>query len=458
VIDETGTPAAWFTLLAGHEAVPELPAGLDIPQEAIAPLRSEPKKVLISAELAALRRQLRRLYEAAPGGEIEDDEEEQADEPDDEENDAASSGARIPIPAETLLEELSQTLEIHPISIYWLLRELREQEGVVCKPELQRFVEDYFSVMVLRLLGHRWPKQVEAGEPLPAWADEDGIIPITSGTNSPTLLSRVRERIAADFGTDRVVTIEQEFRGIVGESLETWLGSTFFRRHIGQFKKRPIAWQIQSVPAQASGGRRRGRGRRRVVSRRGPAFSCVVYYHRLDGDFLPRLRTHALGPLVRGLQTELGDLERLTSRSGEQDARRLQLEDIVQELKDLDGRLEAVSTTGFRSDALERLSARESLDRWTSRDGQARPPASREAFLTQESRYDPDLNDGVRVNIAPLQRAGVLAADVLATRDVENAIGDRTEWRADERRWCREGKLPRPGWWPPDESKGTARR
>jgi hypothetical protein len=20
-------------------------------------------------------------------------------------------------------------------------------------------------------------------------------------------------------------------------------------------------------------------------------------------------------------------------------------------------------------------------------------------------------------------------------------------WRADERRWCREGKLPQPGWW-----------
>jgi hypothetical protein len=68
----------------------------------------------------------------------------------------------------------------------------------------------------------------------------------------------------------------------------------------------------------------------------------------------------------------------------------------------------------------------------------------------QERRYDPDLNDGVRVNIAPLQRAGLLAADVLA-KDVEKAIADRAEWRSDERRWCREGKLPRPGWWPAKE-------
>ena len=28
------------------------------------------------------------------------------------------------------------------------------------------------------------------------------------------------------------------------------------------------------------------------------------------------------------------------------------------------------------------------------------------------------------------------------------AIADRAGWRADERRWVREGRLPRPGWWP----------
>jgi hypothetical protein len=60
------------------------------------------------------------------------------------------------------------------------------------------------------------------------------------------------------------------------------------------------------------------------------------------------------------------------------------------------------------------------------------------------------------VNIAPLQRAGLLAADVLAAKDVEKAIADRAEWRADERRWCREGKLPQPGWWTTDPS-GAAR-
>src|SRR5262249_40595290 len=50
-------------------------------------------------------------------------------------------------------------------------------------------------------------------------------------------------------------------------------------------------------------------------------------------------------------------------------------------------------------------------------------------------------------NIAPLQRQRLLAADVLASTDLNKAVADRIDWRSDERRWCREGKLPKPGWW-----------
>ncbi len=71
----------------------------------------------------------------------------------------------------------------------------------------------------------------------------------------------------------------------------------------------------------------------------------------------------------------------------------------------------------------------------------------RDAFLAQEKHYDPDINDGVRVNVAPLQKTDLLAADLLASKDIDKATSDRAEWRADERRWCRDGKLPHPGWW-----------
>jgi hypothetical protein len=75
------------------------------------------------------------------------------------------------------------------------------------------------------------------------------------------------------------------------------------------------------------------------------------------------------------------------------------------------------------------------------------PPRTIREFVQQESLYHPDINDGVRVNIAPLQMAGLLTADVLVAKDVGKAIADRSAWRDDERRWCREGKLPKPGWW-----------
>ncbi len=50
------------------------------------------------------------------------------------------------------------------------------------------------------------------------------------------------------------------------------------------------------------------------------------------------------------------------------------------------------------------------------------------------------------MNIAPLQLAGVLVNSVLKMADAHKAIADRARWRSDERRWVREGKLPRCGW------------
>ena len=40
-------------------------------------------------------------------------------------------------------------------------------------------MEDRLTVLVLRLLGHRWPRQIEAGEAVPDWADTDGIISLS---------------------------------------------------------------------------------------------------------------------------------------------------------------------------------------------------------------------------------------------------------------------------------------
>jgi hypothetical protein len=118
----------------------------------------------------------------------------------------------------------------------------------------------------------------------------------------------------------------------------------------------------------------------------------------------------------------------------------------ARELEDFAARLRTVEDGGFACSALEDLVAAEPLDRWSG-DGYLAPP-SRADLLAAESAWAVDTNDGVRVNIAPLQLAGALAAPVLKEPDARKALADRARWRADERRWTRAGVLPCPGWMP----------
>jgi hypothetical protein len=305
-----------------------------------------------------------------------------------------------------------------------------------------RWPTEWVHDLVMCVLGHRWPDDEAPIGQAREDREQRGIVPLVEGPGWSTLLARVRHQFANEFDPERAGAIEREFEKIVGKSLGKWLASEFFKWHVSVFKKRPIAWQIESTPL--SNEERRSR---RAASKT-PAFSCVVHYHQLDSDLLPKIRTQLLGPLRTSVKTELAGLERLYTRTAHQDARRFELEEKVEELEAFDTQLERVIFEGFASTVLDELAAKEPLDRWSSRDGQVAAPSSREAFLAQERKYDPDLNDGVRVNIAPLQRAGLLAADVLAGKDVDKAIADRAEWRAGERCWCREGKLASPSWWP----------
>lgn len=343
---------------------------------------------------------------------------------------------------ESLIEEFSAKLSIHPVSLYLLIKEGIEKDGWRCLPEERRITEDRYSVIILCLLGHRWPKQIEDNEPVPDWADPDGIIPLTAGLQESMLFERVRVRLLHEFPGGNAAALEREFAEIMGEDLEKWLNSSFFKHHISQFKKRPIAWQLSSRPANGTGGKGKNKGLDKT-----PAFFCLVYYHKLDHNTLTTLQSQYVRPLRQSYETELRTLDNSPFLTPDQASRRIQLEAWIDELKDFESRLEQCAREGFASPKLKDISGNESLDRWTSRDGQAAQPANHTEFETQEMRYDPDINDGVRVNIAPLQKYGLLAADVLDAKDIEKAIADRAEWRADERRWCRDGKLPQPGWW-----------
>ena len=434
LLEETGIPAGWYPLIQDYDTPSSLPTGLDLsslPQELFDFLETHERIQPNGKELARIKANLRTLYEAGIGARNVEQEEKDELTEDNEGDEETTPGAHIPIPTETFLEELSVKMQLHPISVYWLLEELRA-EGVRCKPEEQRLLEDRLSVLVLRLSGHRWPKQLEAGERAPDWADSDGIIPLVSVTGEVTLAEQVRARLRAQDGELGTQQTEALLAELMNLSLEEWLRKRFFPRHVSQFKYRPIAWHLVSMPVN-NGKKRRG------SSQRTPAFECLLYYHACSGDALARIRTQYVEPLLRA------ERQRMVDASLFQDETTSVLaHDRMQELVAFVEKLRFIEEQGFACPELDTIIAEEPLDRWSG-DGYL-PPTNRDELLHNEQAWHVDINDGVRVNIAPLQLAGVLASDVLKAVDAKKAIADRARWRADERRWVRDGKLPRCGW------------
>lgn len=624
IYNEVGTAVALLPVIAGRDEVPVT----EMSDECRRIVRDQTRRCsrveLADADLTRIKRALRGLLER--GGLAEESEFQPSVEGSGPEEEDSCTGATFPIPAETLLEEICNEIRFHPISVLNLLIEGIEREGWRCMPEERRLRADRVTVTVLRLLGHRWPKQIESGEAIPDWADPDGIIPLTSVAKESTLFDSVQQQIKAD----RIDA--GDFAEVMAKPLDPWLATEFFKYHIKQFKKRPIAWQLQSG---------------KFTAKQPPAFACLLYYHKLDADTLPKLRSQYIVPLRQRLETEQRGILAVAAdaRSERQVKRRGELEDLILELQKFETVLETVARTGFGPQPLlptlrqfafddamlalkvrwlrrltdviaksplpdwlaaadrtklhpdfhvwiadvmahldyfcaqvgpkapdqskivsdpvpvdlaklitpharemlkdtlklscekwyaqfdevvlgpdkdklktlreeqksceEQLDAdpapstvevqklkyrvkeikeeakiltaqikrrkasankvRDQIESWQSKeplgwgdwlagqplfdgisslDGRRPAPTTVAEFVVQESLYAPDINDGVRVNIAPLQKAGVLAADVIAGKDIDKAIADRAEWRADERRWAREGKLLQPGWWP----------
>ncbi|HVB25511.1 MAG TPA: hypothetical protein VNG51_26475 [Ktedonobacteraceae bacterium] len=407
-------------------------------------------------ELARIKSNLKALYEAGLHAKRVEQEEREETAEEREGAEEMASGAHIPIPTETFLEELSVKMELHPISVYWLLEELRAK-GVRCLSEERRLLEDRLSVLVLRLLGHRWPRQLEVGEPVPTWAVEHGMIPLVPGTGRATLAERIRERLQMEDGALETQQTEFLLRELTGKTLEQWLRSNFFAKHVQQFKSRPIAWHLASTPIKGEkivGTAKKMRGTTGPTTR-GPAFECLLYYHACSHSALTRIRTQYVEPL---LQAERDKVERVlplrfAANDGQQQETLLAADDgaiplaklRIRELEDFVMRLQQIEESGFETADLQTLLADEPLDRWSGDGLQA--PKNADALYRAEKAWQVDINDGVRVNIAPLQLAGVLTSVVLAkASDAKKALIDRSRWRSDERRWVRAGKLPRCGW------------
>ena len=213
-------------------------------------------------------------------------------------------------------------------------------------------------VAVARLLGYQWPRQTGSSFPdcpalspdgLEALADADGIVPISPIKGETAAAERLRDVLARAHGPEWSASRQQELLAQVesaGASLEDWLRNAFFEQHCKLFQNRPFIWHIWD-------GHKSG-------------FSALVNYHKLTYANLEKLIYAYLGDWIRRQQAAVE-----AGESGS-DAR-------LQAAKNLQGTLKLI---------LEGEPPFDIFVRWK--------PLSQQAI-----GWQPDLNDGVRVNIRP---------------------------------------------------------
>lgn len=132
--------------------------------------------------------------------------------------------------------------------------------------------------------------------------DTDGIVPLndtytTDGRLERGIAYRVREKLRSIFGETVMARMEGELTEALGSSLDEWLAAEFIGYHVTLYRLRPIVYQITS----------RSRSR--------PAFSCFVYWHKLDTDTLRKVQEVYIRPVLEGTQREV---ERLATQYTEQ--------------------------------------------------------------------------------------------------------------------------------------------
>ena len=323
---------------------------------------------LSPGELAAVKAELRARYELGPG---KDSPEDKAAAVEDEE--AGAGGARIPIPTETFLEELSVKMGLHPISVHWLLEELKA-EGVVSPPLRKAELEEYVDITLVRMLGYRWPEQdayeAEHGPILDAdLVDDDGIIPLVPCGDEPTALDRVNERLVRDFGEHGAETLLADFRRYTKKDLGSWLTKELFKAHTKRFKNRPIAWHITSPDGH---------------------FAALLLYHKLSRETLAMLRVRYAGDRLARLRAEQ---QRARDRGDDSTVTELQLA-----IEDVEAFRHTLEHIERGTELRHRIRCR-----WKDETDEGRP-----------GPYAPDIDDGVKVNIRPFQDSGLLPSKVIS--------------------------------------------
>jgi hypothetical protein len=228
-------------------------------------------------------------------------------------------------------------------------------------------------VAVARLIGYQWPRQTGSEFPdcpalgpdgLERHADADGIVCLSSVRGEPTAADRLLALLADAYGPDWSADLRDKLLADVdaaGDTLDDWLRDSFFEQHLKLFHQRPFVWHIWD-------GLRDG-------------FHCLVNYHRLAGPDGQGRRT-----LEKIAYEYLGDWitrQKAQQAAGEEGA---------------DGRVAAaVHLQEQLAKIIEGEPPYDIFVRW-------------KPLAEQPIGWDPDINDGVRLNIRPFMTARPLGA------------------------------------------------
>lgn len=214
------------------------------------------------------------------------------------------------------------------------------------------------QVALAQLLGFGWPDQTQGV--IDGLADTDGIAALVSLPGEPDLATRLRDFLAVAYdggwSSARERSLVVEAGGKNGR-LEDWLRNSFFTQHVKIFDNRPFLWHIWD-------GRKDG-------------FAAIINYHKLDRQTLEKLTFTSLGAWIERQRHEAR-----AARAGA-DARLAAAEDLQRRLKLI----------------LEGAPPYDIYVRW-------------KAMAEQSIGWEPDLDDGVRLNIRPFVTAGVLRSKV----------------------------------------------
>ena len=160
------------------------------------------------------------------------------------------------------------------------------------------------QVAVARLLGYRWPAELDPGmelakeqrewvnrcEALLGHADRDGIVCLPAVRGERRAVDRLEVLLADAYGDQWSATIRGKLLESVdhaGKDLESWLRDKFFAQHCKLFQNRPFIWHIWD-------GLKDG-------------FSALVNYHKLDYKTLETLTYTYLGDWITQQRKQIND-------------------------------------------------------------------------------------------------------------------------------------------------------